>query len=183
MKKCLLSIVIIIILVSVFLIFNHKQAPTKDDVFKITGKWAPATKEVYILRRIDGEWLTIFRNTHSIMLARLEQNWFGFWEIKDDTGAESTLASTYYPPTQDEEISWSASGTEEGNPTYYFGQIVNPNIKQIKVESKENLLENAIIINSDETRYFLLKSDEKVVLPVNIRGFSDSGELIYSTYR
>jgi hypothetical protein len=183
MKKLLIGIAIITILLSGFLIYNHKQLPTKDDVIKITENWSPTTEKVYILRKIDGQWLTIFRNTHSILLARLEQNWLGFWEFKDDIGGESSLVSTYYPPLQDEEFTWSASGTGEEEPAYYFGQINNPNIKKIEVETQKNIFENALLINSEETRFFYVRSEEKVVLPVNIRGFSKSGKLIHSTYK
>ncbi|AWE07392.1 hypothetical protein DCE79_08410 [Lysinibacillus sp. 2017] len=81
MRKIFIGVAIITIILTVFLIFNHKQLPTKDDVFKITNNWSPTTEEVYLVRKIDGEWLTIFRNTHSIMIARLEQNWLGYWEM------------------------------------------------------------------------------------------------------
>lgn len=108
MRKIFIGVAIITILLTVFLINNHKQTPTKDDVFKITKNWSPATEEVYFVRKIDGEWLTIFRNTHSIMFARLEQNWLGYWEMKDDNGSKTTIAASEYPPSQDDEFSWSA---------------------------------------------------------------------------
>ena len=182
MKKIFIWIAIIATFLTGFLIYNHKQSPTKDDVFKITKNWSPATDEVYLVREIDGEWLTIFRNTHSIMIARLEQNWFGYWEIKDDMGYESTLASSNYPPPQAEEFTWSA-GSSGSNTSYYFGQIINPTIKKIEVETQNNFFEDALIISSGENRFFFAKSSGELVMPINIRGFSDTGKLIYSTVK
>lgn len=181
MRKIFIGVAIITILLTVFLISNHNQLPTKDDVFKITKNWSPATEEVYLVRKIDGEWLTIFRNTHSIMIARLEQNWLGYWEMKDDTGSETTLAGTYYPPVQDEEFNWSAGS--RGNTSHYFGQIINPTIKKIEVEIQRNFFEDALIISSGKAHFFFAKVDGELVMPANIRGFSENGELIYSTIK
>ncbi|WP_100333978.1 hypothetical protein [Bacillus alkalisoli] len=49
-------------------------------------------------------------------------------------------------------------------------------------ELKRGIFEKALIINAGGSRFFYIKSEEEVVLPVNIRGFSETGELIYSTY-
>lgn len=176
------TIAIIATFLTAFLIYNHKQLPTKDDVFNITKNWSPATEEVYLVREIDGEWLTIFRNNSSITIARLEQNWLGYWEMKDETGSKVTLATTYYPPSQDEEFSWSA-GSSKGGISYYFGQIINPNIKKIEVETQKKFFEDALIISSGETRFFFARASGEVVLPVNIKGFSETGKLIYSTVK
>lgn len=179
MRKIFIGIAIITIILTVFLINNHKQLPTKDDVFKITKNWSPVTEEVYFVRKIDGEWLTIFRNTHSIMIARLEQNWLGYWEMKDDNGSKNTIASSEYSPSKDDEFSWSAGS--KGKTSHYFGQIINPNIKKIEVETRKNFFEDALIISSGDARFFLTRSDGELELPVNIRGFSETGKLIYST--
>ena len=157
--------------------------PTEEDVFKITEKWSFATEEVYFVRKIDGDWLTIFRNRDSIMIARLGQNWLGYWELRNDQGFESTLISTYYPPMEDDEITWSASGSKGGNISYYFGQIINPMIKRIEVETKKGFFEDALIINDGGARFFFVKSDHEMLLPVNIRAFSETRELIYSTIK
>jgi len=178
MKRVFIGIAILTVLIIVFLIYNHKQPPTKEDVFKITENWSPATEEVYLVKKIDGEWLTVFRNTHSIMIAWLEQNWLGFWEMKNELGSEGTLASINYPPLH-EEFTWSA-GSDEGKIWYYFGQINNPKFKRIEVETKKDFVENALIISSDELRFFYLSTDSEIVIPV-IRGYSETGELIYST--
>ncbi len=166
---------------TVFLIYNHKQLPTKDDVYKMTKNWSYPTDEVYLVREIDGEWFTIYRNHDSITIARLEKNWLGYWRMKDDTGSEATLASTYYPPLHTEEFSWSAGS--RGKTAYYFGQIINPTIKKIEVETQKKLFEDALIISSGETRFFFAKESGEVVLPINIKGFSETGELIYSTVK
>lgn len=183
MRKLLIGIAIITILLMVFLIYNHKQLPSKDGVFKITENWSPATEEVYLVKKIDGEWLTIFRNTHSIMLSRLKQNWLGFWVLIDDNEVEATLVSTYYPPVQEDEFTWGASLTEEGKPSYYFGQINNPEIKKIEIETQKDFFESALLMNSGQTRFFYLKLDGEVVIPININGFSETGKLIYSTIK
>ena len=109
MRKLLIGLTIVILIFSMYLLYNHKQIPTKDDVFKLTGNWSPATEEVYMVSNIDGEWLTIFRTSHSILVCRLEQNWLGYWKFKDDLGGEGSVVSTYYPPTQKIGFTWSAS--------------------------------------------------------------------------
>jgi len=183
MRKLLIGIAIITILLTVFLIYNHKKLPSKDGIFKITENWSPATEEVYLVKKIDGEWLTIFRNTHSIMLSRVKQNWLGFWVLIDDNEVEASLVSTYYPPEQEDEFTWGASLTEEGKPSYYFGQIINHEIKKIEIETQKKFFESALVINSGQTRFFYLKLDEEVVMPININGFSETGKLIYSTIK
>lgn len=183
MRRYLIGIAIIVVLCTVFLVYNHKQLPTKNNVFNITNNWSPATEGVYLVREIDGEWLTIFRNMHSIMLGRLWQNWLGFWELKDDYESGSTLVSTYTPPAQNDEFTWSASLGGEGKPSYYFGQIINPTITKIEVETKKDIYEDALIINAEGTRFFYLKLDGDPVMPVHIKGFTDDGELIHDTVK
>lgn len=181
MRKLSIGIAIITILLMVFLIINHKQPPTKDDVFKTTKNWSPATEEVYFVKKIDGEWLTIFRSTHSIMVAQLQQNWLGYWEIKDDDGREATIASTAYPPLQDVEFSWTSGSN--GKTSHYFGQIYNPAIKKIEVETEGNFFEEALILHTGDARFFLTKSSKELKMPVNIRGFSEDGTLIHATMK
>ena len=181
MKKNIIWISIIVTCLTGFLIYNHKQPPTKDNVFKMTKNWSSATDEVYLVKEIDGEWLTIFRNTQSIMIARLEQNWLGYWEMKDGLRNENTLSAITYPSLQDEFN--RTAGSRGINRSYYFGQINNPSIKRIEVETKKDFLEDALIISSGETRFFFAKSNERLIMPVNIRGFSHTGKLIYSTIK
>lgn len=183
MRKIFIWIVILPLSITVFLIYNHKELPSEEHVFKITEEWSSATDEVYFVRKIDEHWLTIFRNKDSIMMARLEQNWLGYWELRNDQGYESTLISTYYPPMEDDEFTWSASGSNGGNSAYYFGQIINPMIKRIEVETKKGFFEDALIINNEGARFFFVKSDYEMLMPVNIQAFSDTGELIYSTIK
>lgn len=181
MKKVFIGAALITGLITVFLINNHKQLPTYEDVIKITKNWSVPIEEVYLVKNIDGEWLTIFRNNTSVMLARLEQNWLGYWEMKDDLGRETTLAASGYPSLEDE-FNWTA-GSKGRNVSYYFGQINNPLIKRIEVETKKDFLEDALIISSEESRFFYVRSEGELVMPPNIRGFSENGELIYSTIK
>ncbi|MHA6260568.1 hypothetical protein ACXYMX_11845 [Sporosarcina sp. CAU 1771] len=181
MRKLFIGIAITSVLLTIFLIYNHKQLPTKEGVFKITEGWSSATEEVYLVRQIGGEWLTIFRNTHSIMLGRLGQNWLGFWVLKDDLGKEGTLASSDYPPLQDE-FNWTLASSGR-DISYHFGQINNPSIKRIEVETKKEFLEDAVIISTEEFRFFYVRTEGESVMPVNITGFSETGELIYSTIK
>ena len=181
MKKFFIGVALITVLITVFLIFNHKQLPTDEDVIRITENWSRPTEEVYLVRKIDGEWLTIFRNNQSVMIARLEQNWLGYWEMKDDLGNENTLVASDYPYLQDE-FNWTA-GSKGRKISYYFGQINNPSIKRIEVETKKDLLKDALIISSKESRFFFVREEDELVMPVNIRAFSENGELIYSTIK
>lgn len=86
------------------------------------------------------------------MIGELSRNWFGFWEIRDESGNESTLASTYYPPEKDDDITWSAGGNGEKEIAYYFGHLINPKINKITVETKENFYEDVKLFTSDENR-------------------------------
>ncbi|MCZ8537721.1 hypothetical protein M9R32_11055 [Paenisporosarcina quisquiliarum] len=93
-------------------------------------------------------------------------------------GGESSLASTYYPPVEDDDITWGAHGATEKEIVYYFGQIINPQIQQITVFD-----EDVPIITSHGNRFFFkkVKGESLLQLPRNIKAFSKSGELIYST--
>lgn len=164
-------------------IYNHKQQPTINDVFELTENWSPETEEVYLVKKIDGKWLTIFRNQHTVMIGELKQNWVGLWQLRDEMGLESSLTSTSYPPEKDDEITWSARGIEEKEKenVFYFGQILNPEIQKITVETNENPAENVPLITSNGNRFFFKKVKGKLVSPTNIKGFSKSGELKYST--
>lgn len=181
MRKVFASVAIITLLITVFLIYNHRQEPTRNDVINMTKDWLLTIEEIYLVQKIDGEWLTIFRDAQTISVARLVQNWLGYWEMKDELGNTNTLATSDYPPLQDQ-FSYSAS-TKAGISSYYFGQIVNPTIKRIEVETQKGSFENAIIISYEEGRFFFAKSDGEIVMPLNIRGLSETGELIYSTIK
>ena len=181
MIKSLIGFIIVTLLFTMYVIYNHRHNPTKEDVLKITKNWSQTVKEVYLVSNIDGEWLTIFRTNQTILLARLEQNWLGLWEIKDDFEDSSSLSSVLYPPKNDDAFTWSAGGPEQR--AYYFGQIINPEIKEIEVETKRDVFEKALLINAEGSRFFYIKSEEKVILPVNIRGYAETGELIYTTYK
>ena len=181
MRKIFFGIAIISLFLTVFLIMNHKQLPTEDDVFKTTKNWSPATEEVYFVKKIDEEWLTIFRNNQSIMIAQLQQNWLGNWKIKDEDGVGATIASTVYPPLQDEAFSWTSGSN--GKTAHYFGQIYNPTIKKIEVETEENFFEEALILHTGDARFFLMRSSKVLKMPVNIRGFSENGTLIQATMK
>lgn len=180
-KKIVIGIFVVIFSFNSFLIYNYKQEPTREDVFHATKDWSPRTEEVYLVRKIDGKWLTIFKNQHSIMIGELSQNWLGFWKIKNESGNESTLASTYYPPEKDDDITWSAGGNGEKEIGYYFGQVINSKINKITVETKENFYKDVSLITANEYRFFFKKVKGQVITPTNIRGFSNTGELLFST--
>ncbi|QHE52716.1 hypothetical protein [Pontibacillus sp. HMF3514] len=166
---------------SVMLIYNHKQSPTEDDVFNITENWDPATEDVYLVRKVNGEWLTIFRNQHTVMLAELKRKWTGNWEIRDEMGNESSISSTYYPPNKEQEITWSAGGVGQKEIVYYFGQIINPEIHKVTVETEEKFNQSVPIIKAEGKRFFFKKLKGAIITPVNINGYSKSGEQIYSS--
>ncbi|GGM41416.1 hypothetical protein GCM10011351_29480 [Paraliobacillus quinghaiensis] len=115
------------------------------------------------------------------MIGELSQNWLGFWEIRDKSGNENALSSTYYPPEKGDEITWSAGGEGETETAYYFGQVINPKINKITVETKENFYEDVPLITSNENRFFFKKVNGQVITPINIKGFSNTGELLFST--
>jgi len=180
-RKILIGILVISLFFISVIIYNHKQQPEINDVFEITKNWSPGTEEVYFVQKIDGKWITIFRNQHTLMIAELKKNWFGLWQIRDDVGEKSSLASTYYPPEKNDEITWSIAEREENKIVYYFGQLVNPKIQEITIETKDSPVEDVPIITSNENRFFFKKVKDKLVFPANIKAFSKSGDLIYST--
>ena len=158
-----------------FLLYNHNQLPTKDDVFKGTKNWSPKTEKVYFVKKIENEWFTLLENNSSFMIAKLEQNLIGNWELKDI----SSVAVN--DRLEKEDFSWVGSGNE--NTTNYFGQILNPEIKKILVETEDNFFEEANILEAEGLRFFFTRSDKDLNLPVTIQGFSETGELIYTTYK
>ena len=163
------------------LIYNHRQLPTIDDVFTTTKTWSPTTEEVYLLTEMDEKWMTIFKNQHSIMIGELKRNWFGLWRLQDEMGRECSLASTYYPPGREKEFTWSVHGVKEKEIVYYFGQVINPKIQKITIENNGGFAEEAPFISSNGERFFFEKVKGQFGYPINIKAFSKSGELIYST--
>ena len=164
-----------------FLLYNHNQLPTKDDVFKWTKKMSFATNDVYFVNKIDDKWFTIFGDNASFSIARLEQNLIGNWELKDI----SSVAVNHHP-LEKEDFTWVGSGKNKNTINYttnYFGQILNPEIKKILVETEDNFFEEANILEAEGLRFFFTRSDKDLNLPVTIQGFSETGELIYTTYK
>lgn len=180
-KKIIGSIILVLLCLTSFLIYNHNLEPTESDVFYTTKEWSPQTEEVYFVRKIDGAWLTIFRSQHSLMIGELYQNWWGSWELREKNGKKGLLASIYYPPPKNDEIIWGARESGNNEIAYYFGQIINPEIDSISIETKKNFYEDTMIIFSNGNRYFFKFVKGKIIYPVNIRGNSKSGEVIYST--
>ncbi|WP_409367701.1 hypothetical protein [Lysinibacillus sp. 38-6] len=176
-KKVVLGIVLTAMLCTLLITYKHLQQPTEKDVMNITKNWSDSAKEVYLIRETDEQWQTIFRNSQSVIIAKLKQNWLGTWKLSE----KGTLSSTYYPPLEDDQITWSASGKSKENVSYYFGVIIDPEIVKITVETQKGIFENAQIIKSDGLRFFLKKAHGPIYLPVNISCYSKSEELIYSS--
>lgn len=170
---------LVTILFSLIITYNHLQQPTENDVFNITDKWSTSTEEVFLIKKIDGNWFTIFRNQHSVTIAELQQNWLGVWKFRNN----ATLSSTEYPPILENQITWSASGKTKENAAYYFGMVTDPGIVKITIETQDGISENVQFIKYEGIRFFFKRADGPLVLPVNISGFSKSGELIYSSLR
>ncbi|MFJ5766243.1 hypothetical protein ACIP9C_12790 [Lysinibacillus sp. NPDC093210] len=179
MKKIILGIVFTLIICSLIIPSNHLQQPTEKDVLYLTKNWSESVEEVYFINEIDERWLTIFRTSQSTSVAELKQNWFGTWILSDG----NTLSSTYYPPLEDDQITWSASGKSKENISYYFGEVIDPEIVKITVETQRGIFENVPFIESAGQRFFLKRAEGSIFLPVNICGFSNSGELIYSSVK
>lgn len=171
--------VLISIVLLVIITYNHLQQPTENDVFNITEKWSESAEEVLLIREIDGNWLTIFRIQDFVTIAELQRNWLGVWKFKNDT----TLSSTVYPPLIEDQITWSASGQSKENAAYYFGTVTDPEIDKITLETKDGFFESVEFIKYEGIRFFLKRAEGHLVLPVNIRGFSKSGELIFSSVK
>jgi len=172
-----LGIILTAIICSLIITYKHLQQPTEKDVLNITKNWSEAAEEAYLIKEIDEQWLTIFRNSQSIMIAELKQNWLGTWILSEGR----TLSSTYYPSLKDDQITWSASGKSKDNASYYFGEVIDPEIVKITVETQKGTFENVLFIETEGHRFFLKRTDGSVYLPVNISGYSKSGELIFSS--
>lgn len=178
MKKVMAGIVLVVIMSSL-VIYNHVQQPDNNDIFSITKSWSPSIEEVFLIREIDGKWLTIFRGHNAAMIAELEQNWLGTWKFR--TGG--TLSSAYYPPEVENQFTWQASGAPEEQATYYFGMVTDLEIEKMEVEAQNGLFEDVLFIEAKGNRFFFKRVDGPIVMPVNINGFSKSGELIYSSLK
>lgn len=180
-KQVGIGIVVTSIFFISFLIYNHRQLPTIDDVYTTTKAWSPAIEEVYVLNEIDGKWITIFRSQHSMIIGELKQNWLGLWHLQDEMGRKSSLSSTYYPPREEDDITWSVHEIGDKEIAYYFGQVINPEIQKITVETNGVFAKEAPIIGSEGNRFFFKKVKAQKVLPANIKALSKSGEIIYAT--
>ena len=177
MKKMGVGIALVVIML-LAVIYNHLQQPNNKDVFNITKTWSPATEEVIFIKEIDGQWLTIFRNQHGFMITELQQNWLGTWKFKN----KSTFASTHYPPSTEDSITWGASRPDEEKITYYFGMVMDPEIDRLEVETRDGLFEEIPFIETEENRFFFKGVEgESIFMPVNINGFSKSRKLMYSS--
>lgn len=179
MKKILLSFVFVLtaILCSIIITYKHLQIPTEQDVLNMTTSRSVAAEEVYVIKEIGQQWLTIYGNSQSITIAELKQNWLGTWKLSE----EGALSSMYYPPLEDDQIIWSASGKSNENASYYFGEVIDPEIVKITVETQNGIFENVPFIESIGHRFFLKRAEGLILMPVNISGFSQSDELIYSS--
>ncbi|MGE7022461.1 hypothetical protein [Solibacillus cecembensis] len=177
MKKVALGIALISI-IFFMITYNRLQQPTEKDVLKITEKWSESIEEVLFVREIEGKWLTLFRMQQAISIAELQQNWLGTWKFKNNV----TLSSIEYPPVLENQIAWSASGKSE-NEAYYFGMVTDSEIHKITIETGKGIFEDVPFINYEGSRFFLKRAEGKLVMPVNISGYSQSGEFIYSSLK
>lgn len=178
MKKIALGMGLIVI-IFLMITYNRFQQPTEKDVLNITEEWSASAEEVFFVREIDGKWLTLFRMQHAISSAELEQNWLGTWKFKNNR----TLSSIEYPPVLENQIAWSASGNSDENKAYYFGMVTDPEIDKITIETGKGIFEDVPFINYEGNRFFLKRADGNIVTPVNISGYSKSGEFIYSSVK
>lgn len=177
MKKVGVGIALLVIILSI-VIYNHLQQPSNKDVFNITKTWSPATEEVILIREIEDKWLTIFRNQHGFMITELQQNWLGTWKFKN----KGTLASTHYPPSAENLITWGASRPDEEKITYYFGMVMDLEIDRLEVETRDGSFEEIPFIETEGNRFFFKAvEDESIFMPVTINGFSKSGKLVFSS--
>lgn len=179
MKKLVIETILIVIVFSLFITYNHLQQPTKNDVLHLTEKWSESAEaeEVLLVRKIDDKWLTIYRAPQFAAIAELQQNWLGTWKFKNN----ETLSSISYPPRLEDQITWSASGKSKENTAYYFGMVTDPEITKITVETQDDVFEHAPFIKYEGMRFIIKRGDGPIAVPVNISGYSKSGELIYSS--
>ncbi len=180
LKKIVIGIVLLALTFLLIITYNHLQQPTKNDVFTITEKWSPSTEEVYLIREIDGKLLTIFSNVDSIFIAELKQNWLGTWTFRDN----DILASSYSPDDERDKIIWGAAENRTDKiVNYYFGMVIDPEIDNIKIETRDDFFEDIKMIKTEGNRFYFKEVYEPVVMPVNITGFSKTGEMIYSSLK
>ncbi|WP_164669758.1 hypothetical protein [Virgibacillus doumboii] len=127
------------------------------------------------------EWLTFFRNRHTVFAGRLEQNWLGSWKLVDNSDQPGVLANTYYPPAKEYKgITWGTSGVSKPDGehiTYYFGMITNPNVEKIHIETEKKNYNNISFIPINGNRFFLLKMKDGLG-PYTFEAISKDGEKI-----
>ena len=103
------------------------------------------------------------------------------WNIAIQTNA--TLITTTYPQIVEDQITWSASGKSKENAAFYFGIVTDPEIDYITIETQDDFLESVQLIREEDLRFFFKRGEGPLVFPVNISGYSQSGELIYSSLK
>lgn len=130
------------------------QQPTASDVYRSTEDWSPRTREVFLVEKVNEEWITIFRTENSLFLGKLQRGAFGEWGLVDDLGNEGTLSAEPWPPEKSDEVLSSASQAK--NLSVYFGKIINPDIHGIRIEV-DNKTYRPTILESGRHRFYYLR--------------------------
>jgi hypothetical protein len=156
-----------------FYIYNqNQQLPTKEDVFISTENWSPEITNVYVVKNINDEWISIFRSDRTLFLGRLEQNGFGTWELE-----KGSLGDEPFYPNENNGVIWS--GSENSGNSFYFGMISNPEIQKVIMKVKNQVYSDIDIFETDGERFFYLKRKGEAV-PYSFKALDKEGNVVIS---
>lgn len=131
---------------------------------------------------MDGEWITFFRNSETMYVGFLQQNWLGQWTLVDSLGNEGAIGEVTFNPNPEERdgLVWGASGLSKGSEqlfSYYYGVVSNSEIDKITLSIGKKEPENVSFIEGDGERFFFVKKESESTVPFELKALSD-GEII-----
>jgi hypothetical protein len=167
----------VVLVISYFIYQNNQQLPEVKDVLKITDDWSIPI-DVLTIEKIDGEWITFFRDSEQMYVGFLQQNWLGQWNLKDSLGNEGVIGEvTLHPNPQERNgIVWGASGLSKGGEplfSYFYGMISNSEIDTVTLSVDNEEPRNVSFIESNGERFFFIKTDRENAVPYKFQAIFD----------
>ncbi|MBB6451657.1 hypothetical protein HNQ94_000078 [Salirhabdus euzebyi] len=160
---------------------NHQQLPEAKDVLKGVEDWSKPVN-ILTIEKIDGEWITFFRDSGQLYVGFLKQNWLGQWSLNErgETGGIIGEVSFQHNPEEKNGIVWGVSSLTKGNEplfSIYYGMISNSVVDKITLSVDNEEPKNVPLIESNGERFFFIKKYGGVTAPYKFQAFSE-GKLI-----
>ncbi|MCP8616332.1 hypothetical protein [Salirhabdus salicampi] len=181
-KRTVIGTLVIMAFIGLYLVYqNHQQLPTENDVLKQLGNWSKPVN-ILTIEKIDGEWITFFRDSEQLYVGFLKQNWLGQWNLNESLDKGGVIGETPIQPIPEERagIIWGVSGLSKGDDQLfrlYYGMILNSEIDKITLSVGNEIPKNVPMFKSEGKRFFLIKKEKKDTVPYKLRAYS-KGEVI-----